>query len=315
MVFPNADGVKQFALHGKVQRCRLETPDAALKTMLTLRETTLVDILLYGVARILGWAGIYIDPPGPLDNALWERTRPQDPRDVVQQPPPNLLKVATHRVQASHSGTQERDAALAFGAYCQSMASRLLPYSYSKKFVEANQAEGERRDELLAQAESYGTIIDGIRNKLEFARYKSIACVSLLTNALKFSTGDCTEMALVTAALAQSNAKQFLSERGLANVEIKAEIYETKSHGDHAVCVMTLEFPGFTYKIAIDPWVEVSMLYEHYVDYVTTYPINLYIEKDTTFGVSESVSRTINQEYFMKQASNILKKYLAEPGA
>lgn len=119
----------------------------------------------------------------------------------------------------------------------------------------------------------------------------------------------------MTAALVQSNAKKFLTERGLTNVVIKAEIYETKANGDHAFCVMTLKNNGFTYKIAIDPWIEVSMLYDHYVDYVTTYPTKLYIEKYTIFGVSESASRTINQEYFMKQAQNILKKYRVEPGA
>lgn len=54
------------------------------------------------------------------------------------------------------------------------------------------------------------------------------------------------------------------------------------------------------------------MRYDYYVDYMTTYINNFYIKKDTVFGVSESLSKTINQEYFMRHAPNILKKYLAE---
>ncbi|AKK24944.1 hypothetical protein MB84_29685 (plasmid) [Pandoraea oxalativorans] len=345
MVFPNADGVKQFALHGKVQRCRLETPDAALKTMLTLRGTTLVDILLYGVARILGWAGIYIEPPGPLDNLLWDRTRPQlDHRFqhvqvVALRPPAHLLNAATYQVQASHSGIRERNAALAFGEHCQSIASRLIFKSNSKVALEAENEKDEKRKEFLEkQADEYRAVLDIIKEKsrkesappLKSAEHlESVepseppprkplspeTCVNHLGDSLKYSTGNCLEMAMMAAALVQSNAKQFLSERGLAHAEINADIYESKSNGNHAFCVMKLNVNGFTYKIAIDPWTQVSMPYENYLDYMSSYPMSPYTEEDTTYGVAEWVSKPINQKTFITQARNILKIYLAEPGA
>lgn len=345
MVFPNADGVKQFALHGKVQRCRLETPDAALKTTLTLRGTTLVDILLYGVARILRWAGIYIEPPGPLDNSLWDRTRPkldhrsQQAQDVAVRPPANLLKVATYQVQASHSGITERNAALAFGAYCQSMVSRLIFKSNSKVAFEAeNEEDEDRKLSLEKQADEYRALVDIIREKSRKESAPSLepsehlapvdpseppprkplspeTCVNHLGDSLRESAGNCFEMALAAAALAQTNAKKFLSERGLAHAEIKAEIYESKSNGNHAFCVINLKVNGFTYKIAIDPWTGVSMPYKHYVDYMTSYPMSPYTEEDTTYGVAEWVSKPINEKTFITQAPNILKKYLAGPGA
>ncbi|AKM33319.1 hypothetical protein AB870_24295 (plasmid) [Pandoraea faecigallinarum] len=310
MVFANADGTKQFALHAKVQRCYLETPDAALKAMLTGRATSLTDILLYGTARILGWAGIYIDPPGPLHDALWERSRPQDPRDVVQQPPLNLLNVATHRVQASYSGTQERDAALALGAYCQSMASRLVTHSHTRALVDAGKVQGERKEKLLANSGEYGADIYRARKTAKEMESRTERMLYVLKSALKTSSGDCLELALLTSVIIQEKAKRVLSAQGFPNADVRTEIYKADEPGDHAFCVMTVRIDPFKYRIAVDPWVQVSMPYDQYVDYVRSLPENDFLRKDTTFSIAETQSKIINSPDYKAEASAVLQYYL-----
>ncbi|VVE86005.1 hypothetical protein [Pandoraea sputorum] len=318
-VFANAEGTKQFVLHGKVQRCLLETPAADLKALLVPRTPTLLDILLYGLARLLGQDGIFIDPPSPLENTLWDMTRPALPtcppldHEVVPPAPPRLLTATARRVQASHAGVTERNAALAFGAYCQSRVRQLIPCSYSQTLVRADRAHGIARDQWLAQAEWYGVILDTVRDQSNTTTSAAQRSVTLLKKALACATGDCEEMALVAAALAQTTAKSFLAERGLARADIRAEIFEAKREGDHAFCVVHLKIHGATYTIAIDPWAEVAMPYEHYVDYMTTYQTSFYINTTTTFGVDAVTSKAINQPTFMREAGLTLQRYVAPP--
>lgn len=314
-IFANADGTKQFAVHGKVQRCLLETPDPELKALLTGRTTTLLDLLCYGVARLLGWAGIFIEPPAPLEARLWASTRPglyeraRHASGVVPHPPAQSLTVAQSRVQAFHPGTQERSAALALGAYCQALASRLLPHSSTKAIVDAYHAPDDSHADLLAQSGVYGFVINMMRATSRRERSTAEFCVKLVGKSLATSVGDCLEAALVSAALVQSSARQFLAERGFASADIRAELYSADYRGDHAFCVMTLKLNGFTYRVAIDAWAGVSMLYEQYVDYVTTYPDHLYTRENTVFGIDWAFSRAINQETFKRQVAVILENY------
>lgn len=314
-IFANVDGRKQFALSGQVRHCLLETPDAALKALLTHRTTTLTDILLYGFARMLGRAGILIIPPAPLYHTRWATPLPRHSRDVVLSSPPDFLKVASYQIQAFRPGTRELDAALALGAYCQSMVSGLIPHSRTKTLVEAHRAQGEIKKKLLARARRDGEVVDRVREKLKTGKSLFENCLNLLRDSLAFATGDCLEMALVSAALAHSKARSFLKARGFANAEITVEIYEAGSSGDHGFCVLNLKINGFAHKIAIDPWADVSMLYEQYGDYVTTYPDHLYTREFTSFRLDASLSKTINREDYMQRAADILEKYLAQPQA
>lgn len=318
-IWANADGRKRFALHGQVQRCLLDTPDARLKAMLTCSPATFYDLLLYGFARFSGWAGIFIEPPAPRCDRLWESTRPaphahpQAGQQRVPQAPRHILQGTARRVQAFHAGIQERNAACALGAYCQAAASQLVSRSDTKAQAAAERAQGARRAALLAQVECYGAEVAAIRSKQRVARYPAVGYANLLADVLKYSAGDCAEMAIVAAALVQSQAKPFLSERGFANAEVTAGIYEAKFNGDHMFCVMNLRINGFTFRIVIDPWLEVSMPYGQYVDYVTTNATSGYIRADTTFGLYEWLSKVVNQEYFVKQAAGIIKKYWTGP--
>lgn len=318
-VFSNVDGAKHFALHGRVQRCLLETPDAALKARLVPCTPTFIETLLYGLARVLGAAGIFIEPP--LENLGWAATRPQlrtaptVAPNVVPHTPAALPHIAARRFQGAHAGGAERDVAFALGEYCRSMASRLMTHSYSKVRVAASRLPADESERLMVQAERDGRFINQMRHAAGPNQSASQNALQVLKDSLKTSTGDCGEMALVTAALVQSQAKQFLSERGFEDADTRVDIYKAKTDGDHAFCVMTLKLNGFTYKVAIDPWADVSMLYDHYVDYVTTFPDNIYISAATTFGIDCGYSASINHPFFKWWAPFVLEKYSPPPGA
>lgn len=112
-LFGNVGGTKHFELHGKVQRCLLETPDGELKTTLTRNTSSFIDVILNGLARIFGLAGIRIEPPDQLENTLWESTSPKL-RDfpceagAMQLPPSTILEPSQRRIQAFRSGRNKR---------------------------------------------------------------------------------------------------------------------------------------------------------------------------------------------------------------
>ncbi|VVE54906.1 hypothetical protein [Pandoraea sputorum] len=58
-----ADATKQFALHGNVQRCFLETLDAELQAMLARHASSFGDDVLEGVAKLFTETQIHIEPP------------------------------------------------------------------------------------------------------------------------------------------------------------------------------------------------------------------------------------------------------------
>lgn len=314
-IFSNADGARQFALRGEVQRCLLETPDAELKALLTGRASTLLDILLYGLAKLYGCVGIFMAPPTALEDTLWENTRHQHPRDVGPLAPPKRPRAAGYRVQAFRSGTQERRAALALGAYCQSMASRLITHSYTKSLVDAGKVQGESKEKLLANSAEYGADIHDARQTAMEMESRTERFLYVLKNALKTASGDCLELALLTSVIIHEKASRILSARGFPSADVRTEIYKAHQNGDHAFCLMTVRINHFQYRIAVDPWVQVCMPYDQYVDYVRTLPENDYLRKDTTFCIAKKQSKIINYPDFRAEASAVLQHYLWRYGA
>lgn len=309
-LFSSADGTRQFALRAQVQRCLLETPDAELKAQLTGRAATLLDMLLYGLAKLYGCVGIFMAPPTALEDALWKNSRHQSPRDVAPLAPAERPRAAGYRVQAFHSGTQEGCAALALGAYCQSMASRLVTHSYTKALVEAGQVQGERKEKILADSAEYGAVIDGARKTAAQMESRTERCLYVLKNALKTSSGDCLELALLTSVIIHEKAQRILSAHGFPNADVRTEIYKANQNGDHAFCVMTVRINHFRYRIAVDPWVQVCMPYDQYVDYVRSLPENDYLRKNTTFCLADKQSKITNSPDFRAEASAVLQYYL-----
>lgn len=113
-LFGNVAGTKHFELHGKVQRCLLDTPDAELKTTLTRNTSSFIETILNGLARIFGRAGIQIEPPDRLEDTLWEITSPklQDlsmhkTGGTMQRSPSAILNPAGRQIQAFRSGTNK----------------------------------------------------------------------------------------------------------------------------------------------------------------------------------------------------------------
>ncbi|HAK4778107.1 TPA: hypothetical protein H2C15_004426 [Salmonella enterica] len=112
--FGNASGTKHFELHGKVQRCLLDTPDAELKTTLIRNTSSFIDTILNGLARIFGLSGIRIEPLDRLEDTFWEITNlklldfPLNEALAIPRPPLTILDPTERQIQASSSGMNER---------------------------------------------------------------------------------------------------------------------------------------------------------------------------------------------------------------
>ncbi len=187
-------------------------------------------------------------------------------------------------------------AALDFGQRCLTVVNRSILKSYTRNFADSGETE---------QGKHYKAVGRIIREKFATERYLGIA-----SSSLKYSTGNCTEMALVAAMFAQSDAREFLSARDFQDGKIRAEIYETKSaDDDHVVCVINLSANGEEYKVAVDPWAGVSMLYDDYVQHVADHPTLPYTRPSTKFGVDTEITDAINDPGFIERARQIAAKY------
>lgn len=336
---------KTFVLHGKVERCLLETPDADLKARLTQGTESFIDTILNAIARIFRRAGIHIEPPSDADNKVWDSTRrelsdlPKYAPDAAPQPPQNILNFDLRRVQASRSGVKERNAALAFGHHCMAMISAWIPNSGSRKAVEAAAAEDEEKKGKLREAsKTYAKTMNGYRRKfapeIEFPmtdmpRVKPMTAKKLLghlQSSLETSTGNCLEMTLAAAAFARSRALAFFVERGLTDVSVEAEmfhaitdnkinkgLYEKRDGEDHAFCVLKVRVNGRSYTMAIDPWMKVCLPYQDYLDYASAHPAPPYTAHDTKFGINQEYTNVINTPEFIETARGVVSKRLNAP--
>lgn len=325
---------KTFVLHGKVERCLLETPDADLKARLTHGTASFIDTILNALARIFRRAGIHIEPPSDADNKVWDSIRPglsdlpKYAPDAAPQPPQNILNFDLRRVQASHSGVKERNAALAFGHHCMAMISAWIPNSGSQKAVEAAAAEDEEKKGKLREAsKTYAKTMNEYRRK--FAPEKPMTAKKLLgymQSSLETSTGNCLEMTLAAAAFARTRALAFFSEQGLTDVSVEAEMfhaipdnktnkdpYEKRDGEDHAFCVLKVRVNGRSYTMAIDPWMKVCLPYNDYLDYASTHPAPPYTARDTKFGINKEYTNLINTPEFIETARGVVSKRVTAP--
>ncbi|AKK24823.1 hypothetical protein [Pandoraea oxalativorans] len=336
---------KTFALLGKVERFLLETPAADLKARLMQGTESFIDTILNAIARIFRRAGILIEPPSDADNKIWDSTPrglddlPAYAPDAVPLPPQNILSLDLRRVQASHSGVKERNAALAFGHHCMAVISAWLPNSGSRKAVEAAAADDEEKKAKLRQeSETYAKIINEYRR--EFApeielpmtnvpRFKPMTAKKLLGKmqaSLETSTGNCFEMTLAAAAFARSRALVFFSEQGLTDVSIETEMfhalsnnktnedrYEKRDGEDHAFCVVKVRVNGHSLKMAIDPWMNVCLPYNDYLDYASAHTAPPYTTHDTKFGINQEYTNLIKTPEFIETARDVVSKKLSAP--
>ncbi|WP_150777780.1 hypothetical protein [Pandoraea sputorum] len=195
-------------------------------------------------------------------------------------------------------------AALEFGKHCAMRVGQTIVKSYTKS--EAEHADPEQCEDYRKAIQ---TIRDKFRNDIPLTTEDFLSDVSL---SLARSAGNCVEMALAAATFAQTNAQAFLSARGLTNVEVQAEIYDTQPSapfGDHMLCVLKVTINGQHHQIAVDPWVGVSLAYGEYLKYVAAHPVLPHIEKDTEFGLNEDVTNVLKHPDFIEHARQVAKPY------
>ncbi|MFM0515208.1 hypothetical protein, partial [Paraburkholderia sp. RL17-373-BIF-A] len=164
---------------------------------------------------------------------------------------------------------------------------------------------------LTEQALVYNSIVAALRDIGDHISDTSDVgkAVSAVSASLKYSCGNCREMAYAAAALAHLSAKNFLYSRGLKDVEMHIEIYRAETNGDHAFCVANFTMHGEVHQIAIDPWSQVSMSYDDYVEYVTACPCPPYTNENSTFGVSRRSTDVVNSEKFITSTRKMFARY------
>ncbi|VVE84549.1 hypothetical protein PSP31121_04807 [Pandoraea sputorum] len=325
-------GKKSFALHGNVQHCFLETPDAALKAAFVGRPPNFADDVLHGVARLFDEAQIHIEPPTHEAGG--------------QRPPSAILDVAERRIERSEADGQahrrtmglatitdatgvrvgkppgtshspalvlnqlsqlsatfefNRKAALAFGQDCASLVSGLISKSYTRS---------EAENAPLEKLEESKELIRAIRDEFNhFVPSTTEDFLRYVSKCLASSAGNCQEMAMVAATVVQTRAREFLMARGLEHFDFQAEIYDSRP-GDHAICVLNVDVDDYIHEIAIDPWMGVAMLYEDYEKYIIANPMPPYTDI-TKFKPDDSVLDILSEPNFIDEARKVLKDYIS----
>lgn len=320
---------KSFALHGNVQHCFLETPDAALKAAFVGRPPSFADDILHGMARLFDEAQIHIEPPAHEAGG--------------QRPPSAILDVAERRIERSEGEGQahrrtmglatitdatgvragkpqgtshspalvlnqlsatfefNRKAALAFGQDCASLVSGLLPNSYTRSDAE---------NAPLEQLEENKELILAIRDEFNhFVPSTTEDFLSYVSKCLASSAGNCQEMAMVAATVVQTHAREFLKAQGLEHFDFQAEIYDSRP-GDHAICVLNVDVDDHIHEIAIDPWMGVAMPYEDYEKYIIANPMPPYTDI-TKFKPDDSVFNILSDPNFIDEARKVLEDYIS----
>ncbi|MFM0515189.1 hypothetical protein [Paraburkholderia sp. RL17-373-BIF-A] len=192
-----------------------------------------------------------------------------------------------------------RAMAISLGGHCSTIVNDVILKSNTRNYATHGRTP---------QTTTYGKVVNSLRSNRNHASRVETAVLSV-ADSFKYSCGNCLEMAFTAAALVQLSAEKFLSARGLNDVEIHVEIYITKTNGDHGFCVANFAVEGQVYRIAIDPWAQVSMSYDDYVRYVTTYPSPPYTRVDSTFGVCREWTEAVTSDDFKNSTGEIFAKY------
>ncbi|MFM0515479.1 hypothetical protein, partial [Paraburkholderia sp. RL17-373-BIF-A] len=197
---------------------------------------------------------------------------------------------------------QDRLAAISFGHRCSTIVNGLVPKSATRDHAKHG---------LTEQVLVYNSIVGALRDIGDHVSdtFDFGNAVSAVSTSLKYSCGNCLEMAYAAAALAHLSAKNFLYSRGLKDVEMHIEIYMAESNGDHVFCVANFALHGEVHQIAIDPWSQVSMSYDDYVEYVTACPCPPYTNENSTFCVCRTSTDAVNSEKFITSTRKIFARY------
>lgn len=318
----HALATKTFALHGNVQHCFLQTPDAELKAMLTRSPSRFDEDVMHGLARLFEAAQIQPEPstrreprtPSRILDGAQRRIEPSaahapaHPRTMGIATLPDASGVRVLKPQGTPNSPalvfNQLFAALEFGQYCSTTVSRLIVKSYTKS---------KAKKEAPEKCEAYKEEIQAIRNKFNNdIPLTTEGFLSYVSMSLESSAGNCLEMAMVAATMAQSNARAFLLARGVKSVEVHAEIYDTQPsapYGDHMLCVINVTLDAQHHKIAVDPWMGISMPYDDYVKYARAHPVSPHIETNTEFGFNESISNVLKHPDFVERARQVINPY------
>ncbi|WP_157112503.1 hypothetical protein [Pandoraea faecigallinarum] len=321
-----ASATKQFALHGNMQHCYLDTLDAGLKAMLTRYPSRIDDDIVHRLARVFDKARIRLEPPTP--EARWSRTPLPIRHGVARRiaayatstsARPRAVEITTASETSGVRGVgvpaliHEQLAVHDFCDFCVTRVRQLILKSATEEDFDSG---GMKHQFATKRFEFYNMANVAYRKDIPELLPLPRKYLAFVLGALKYSTGNCVEMALTAAAFAQLKSRDFFSMRGHHSDGVKAEIYGPKSYdpqlegkADHFFCVLNLAVNGNLYKMAVDPWMWNFMSFDAYIRALKDNPIPPITQPDTIFVMEKGMTYAISHPDFTEPVQKVFDRY------
>jgi hypothetical protein len=322
----NANATKRFALHGHMRHCYLDTLDAGLKTMLMRYPSSIDDDIAHRLARAFEKARIRLEPR--THEVRRSRTPLPIPEDTARRIAASATSTAARPRAVQITTASEASGVrgvgvpaliheqLAVSDFCDLCVKRVRQLILKSATEEDFDSGGMKHQIATMRFKFYNMANVAYRKDIPEGLPPPRKYLALVSGALKYSTGNCVEMALTAAAFAQLKAQDFFSMRGHHADGVKAEIYGPASYdpqleggADHFFCVLNLIVNGNAYKMAVDPWMWNSMSCEAYLRALKDNPIPPITQSDTLFVTEKGMTDAINHPDFTEPVQSVFNRY------
>ncbi|AKK24659.1 hypothetical protein MB84_27875 (plasmid) [Pandoraea oxalativorans] len=325
----NANATKRFALHGHMRHCYLDTLDAGLKTMLTRYPSSLDDDIAHRLASVFEKARIRLEPrthdvrrsrtPLPIPHDTARRMAASATSATGTCARPRAVQITTPSQASGVRGVgvpaliHEQ---LAVSDFCDLCVTRVRQLILKSATEEDFDSGGMQHQMATPRFRFYNEAIVAYRKDIPESLPPPRKYLAFVLAALKYSTGNCVEMALTAAAFAQLKTQDFFSMRGHHSDGVKAEIYgpafydpQLGGSADHFFCVLNLVVNGHPYKMAVDPWMWNSMPCDAYLRALKDHPMPPITQPDTLFVTEKDMTDAINHPDFTEPVRSVFNRY------
>jgi uncharacterized protein YjbI with pentapeptide repeats len=131
-----------------------------------------------------------------------------------------------------------------------------------------------------------------------------------IESVLKYSTGNCGEMAGMCKSMCDLYLKESLVLLGYHDVSITAIFVYAKQPSDHAAVYLSCSFNGIAGKYLIDPWIGgKAWPYQEGMDYLRTGKSAIFTNSTTTFETHEEINRILDKDEYHEFVNDIFDQF------